>query len=396
MIEDLIYCCFRFDRARVLPHLPPHLTPVEGNVGIAGFYRHGPGWGLADVALAFFSVAVEEYPAPDTAEACVYLGGYVQPKAQPLVAGLYGPFQPGETTVTQDGDRIWGEVQAGGQTIAHCRIRLNTGLIRGMGSSDRYLGIDAQGALVSSVISVTGDCYLAELEMLEFTASAPPALQALQPVALDWAGFNPRILANWSAPEVLRLPPGAGLAGPEALLALFNGEARGAAILTVDGQMRQANARARSLLEGAPLRILPAPGSERVRFRTALAAAAQGQAAADDARFLVPVPGQPRPLMAQVLPVDPRLAGTGTALVLLSDLSARGTGQDAGLLQLLGLTPSEARIAAAVGAGLPPREAASELGLAESTVRSSLKAVYGKLGLTRQAELTRLIARLEV
>ncbi len=61
---------------------------------------------------------------------------------------------------------------------------------------------------------------------------------------------------------------------------------------------------------------------------------------------------------------------------------------------LMGLTPGQARVADAVGSGLSASEAASHLGLAESTVRVVLKAVYDKLGLSRQSQLAVLTTRL--
>jgi len=61
---------------------------------------------------------------------------------------------------------------------------------------------------------------------------------------------------------------------------------------------------------------------------------------------------------------------------------------------LLGLTLGEARVAALVGAGLPPRETAERLGIAEATVRSALKNVFSKTGVARQSELAALLGRL--
>lgn len=61
---------------------------------------------------------------------------------------------------------------------------------------------------------------------------------------------------------------------------------------------------------------------------------------------------------------------------------------------LLGLTLAEARVAALVGSGLPPRDASSRLGITEETARTALKRVFQKTGVSRQSELTRLLARL--
>jgi len=61
---------------------------------------------------------------------------------------------------------------------------------------------------------------------------------------------------------------------------------------------------------------------------------------------------------------------------------------------LLGLTLGEARVAAHVGAGVPPREAAERLGISEETVRWTLKQVFSKTGVSRQSELVRLLSKL--
>ncbi len=108
---------------------------------------------------------------------------------------------------------------------------------------------------------------------------------------------------------------------------------------------------------------------------------------------LAAAPGQP-PLLAQLTSVDPAVAGPGVALAVFIDpLSFGGDVQPA--LRLFGLTPSEARVAAKVGEGSTPRLAAEALGLTENTVRTTLKLAYGKLGINRQPELTRLVARLQ-
>ena len=64
------------------------------------------------------------------------------------------------------------------------------------------------------------------------------------------------------------------------------------------------------------------------------------------------------------------------------------------LRDLLGVTLAEARLAALVGSGATPRQAASQLGIAEETARSALKRVFAKTGVTRQSQLAGLLGRL--
>lgn len=65
------------------------------------------------------------------------------------------------------------------------------------------------------------------------------------------------------------------------------------------------------------------------------------------------------------------------------------------VLRSMGLTPAEARLAALMGKGLTARSAAQELHISEHTARSTLKQVYGKLGIRKQAELGHFIARVQ-
>ena len=67
----------------------------------------------------------------------------------------------------------------------------------------------------------------------------------------------------------------------------------------------------------------------------------------------------------------------------------------AGALRALGLTPAESRLANVIGEGHSVRQAAQQLGISENTARSTLKIVYGKLGVRKQSELSRLITRLQ-
>ena len=46
-----------------------------------------------------------------------------------------------------------------------------------------------------------------------------------------------------------------------------------------------------------------------------------------------------------------------------------------------------------IGAGLPPKDAAERLGITENTVRTVLKRVFSKVGVSRQSELTALLTK---
>ena len=67
------------------------------------------------------------------------------------------------------------------------------------------------------------------------------------------------------------------------------------------------------------------------------------------------------------------------------------------LLQgLFDLTPAEARVAHGIGGGRTVEAIAEAFGLSRETVRSQLKAVLGKMGLGRQADLVGMLASVDI
>jgi len=110
----------------------------------------------------------------------------------------------------------------------------------------------------------------------------------------------------------------------------------------------------------------------------------------------------PHPLTIYVLPaVATPAAAEGflahaRAVVLAIDPQIDAPPDPAQVRDIFGLTLGEARVAALVGSGLCPREAAEKLGIAEATARTVLKRVLSKAGVSRQSELAALLAKLVV
>ena len=108
-----------------------------------------------------------------------------------------------------------------------------------------------------------------------------------------------------------------------------------------------------------------------------------------------------RPLALYVLPIPAKNVGNGfltraRAIVLLMNPTADGIPDPSLIRDVLGVTLGEARIAALVGCGLSPKDAAERLGIAEETARSVLKRVFSKVGVSRQSELAAMMARLVI
>jgi DNA-binding CsgD family transcriptional regulator/PAS domain-containing protein len=83
-------------------------------------------------------------------------------------------------------------------------------------------------------------------------------------------------------------------------------------------------------------------------------------------------------------------------LVIVSDPAAAGAIDGETLRALYDLTPTETRTAAALADGHSIQSAAQLLGVSGETLRSHLKAVFRKVGVSRQQDLVRILVELEM
>ena len=82
------------------------------------------------------------------------------------------------------------------------------------------------------------------------------------------------------------------------------------------------------------------------------------------------------------------------ALVLVVDPACRAAIDPAVAAAALGLTPMEGRVAVLLAQGMNVREVAAAMSRKESTIRSHVKSMFAKHGLSRQAELVWLVQSL--
>ena len=197
------------------------------------------------------------------------------------------------------------------------------------------------------------------------------------------------------------------LAGAEALGASLSGLLDnirlGVIHLDRRGRIVEANDPARDILrqddglfdrDGFLSAWLPDDHADLERLLGRALAAVGSQAPASGSMAVRRAPGLP-PLTLHITPVGVHQADFGywrvAALVLVVDPASRPR-VDAGLVaEALGLTPSESQVASMLAAGSSVRDIATATGRQENTVYKHLKKMYRKLGISRQAELVRLV-----
>ena len=81
------------------------------------------------------------------------------------------------------------------------------------------------------------------------------------------------------------------------------------------------------------------------------------------------------------------------AAVFISDPDLRDSASQQGLAELFGLTPAEANLALLLARGLSLAEASETQNISQHTARAQLKSIFAKTGVSRQAELVRLILK---
>ena len=178
------------------------------------------------------------------------------------------------------------------------------------------------------------------------------------------------------------------------------------ALLVVDaeGAVRMMNRPAEQLLKaGRGLAVIggrlvaqhPEPAK---RLQILLGQATAGDEPRVGGDMSLAMPGHRFPLAVRVSPVTverlPIFGEPRTALVCVTDLETGVRSPEQELCALFGLTPAEARVATAIFDGMSMREAAETLQVAHNTVRVQLAKVYEKTGVTRQAELVKMMMRL--
>lgn len=191
-----------------------------------------------------------------------------------------------------------------------------------------------------------------------------------------------------------------GFARGDAALTAFDIAEQAALLLDVKGEVVRVNLAAEKLL-GPDIRIT----NRRLRSSSRdaserLDAAIKSLVWAAEMASVPPVafPREDQPSIVVYLMRNPKLTDSPLSpfrgIVVLADLGARSRPASQGLQTAFGLTPAEARLAAALAAGSDLNAEADRLKLSRETVRHQLKAIFAKTGTHRQGELVSLLSRL--
>ena len=396
----MLYLMCRFDPEVIARIVPPGLTPSGSGWGVIGLYEAAQGWGIAPFSAFFMTAELAGVDSSDGSPGNYMHCGLFSGVAGQVMTGLYNTnFRTGWSRQRVEGDRVRGEAGIGDRTLVRVEARIAAAPTTSQSGVSRYVGRRPGGGFNSYSVAFSLELRDTSDQQVEFLDGAGEILNALEPLEYVWPVYMPRLDMAFTPPRLLADGDDSTDEARMADLAgLFNRFGRPAAILAEDGTILSLNREAHLLMTEGRLPIVNGRFSGRHddlrAFEAALAAALGKGAEPVSERLALPAANGGLPLLAQVIALDAGTAGPGRSLVTFDDPAPHLTADPGPALRLLGLTAAEARIAGLVGGGRSPREAADELVLSLNTVRSALKIVFDKLGVSRQSELAKIVARL--
>ena len=145
-------------------------------------------------------------------------------------------------------------------------------------------------------------------------------------------------------------------------------------------------------------KLCPAKARDAGMLDHALSQSLAGIASPATGSYAVAIPRADRPgVLANVLPLswrdapNPLASMTGAAAVLIQDPCQAPQFESEALARLYGLTPMELRVSLEIARGQTLPDIASALGITINTLKTHLKHIFAKTGVTRQGDLMRLI-----
>jgi DNA-binding CsgD family transcriptional regulator len=389
---DILYFLCRFEPETVAAMVPAGLLPAGRDWGLFTAYTAAHGWDIAPFSAFYMGVEVKGFDAPDSHPCIHKVSSYYGDKGFDVFAKYYNStVRRGWTRISTFDDRVESESGAGDRVLLRMGGRFKSKEFVPLQGINRYATHRPGGGMnIFSMPFTVPHVELAEpfIEIVDGDASGFRA-----PVEITYSIWCRNSSVTFGIPQPLSAARHeiAEASRSAETVELFGRLGRPAIAIGKKGEVKLVNREAEHVRLQGRLPISDGvfrPNSEGARALTALVeAVAGGDRNYVSARFTLD--DGSGPLLAQYLALS-----DSEIIVFLEDPGRPVAPNSEASLQLLGLTPAEARIAAAVGGGLSPRQAAAELDLSLNTVRSTLKLSFDKLGINRQSELARIVARL--
>lgn len=210
-----------------------------------------------------------------------------------------------------------------------------------------------------------------------------PHIQRAVQLQLRAEGWNPLHTGAQHALDELAL--GVILLGPNGTV-LHTNEAAARILEQKDG----------IALDKQDLRIVDSGAAAKLRLLVADASAPGREPQSGGSAMAVPRAAR-SPLQLLVSPVTKSARSpmrNATAVIFIRDPERTMLPKAQWLVDLYGVTPAEARVALAIGAGAGVQSTAHQLGIGPNTVKTHLATIFAKTGLRTQAQLAALIGGL--
>jgi DNA-binding CsgD family transcriptional regulator len=398
----MLFLQCRFDPAEIAAVVPPGLTPAKSGWGTIAAYTVAQGWGLAPYTGFFLTAEVEGHDGPDGQPGFYMHSGLYSGVGGRVMQSIYNAnLGIGWSRPQVEGKAIAFETGVDAQPLVRMRATIADTPAFPLSGASHYIGRRPSGdGLNSYSVAWSTDWHDVSVDAVDFLPGAAEVLRVVRPLELVWTVWTPAMTMAFTPPLPLGAPDESRVQAARnvGMLSLFSRLGRAAAILDPDGAIRTINAAAEQRIKNGDLavaegRLRPVNRQDVHHYERMLSDVGAGASGAVSEPIVLSA-SDDRSILARAVAVDPGVAGPGQLLVLFDDPIGPAARDPGPTLELLGLTPAEARIASLVGAGRSPREAADALELTVNTVRSALKIAYEKLGISRQSELARIVARL--
>lgn len=393
-----------FDETDVRSALPAGYTPASGMTGGFCVYRAENGWAITPYSAGFAWIDVDGLDSPAGARARCFIASWYSEKAGAAFSLPGSRLRIGVPyPLTSDGITT---ASAGGPEGMAFRISVRPNGAPPEARSGVHNYVDmAHDRRVARTVAFSHDGTSVDPVAVEILRDPPPPLRLLRPKRLAWGVQSLDMVLTLGMTTLIDAENAAHAKDAVTQVGLISRLGRAAILVGRMSELIFINSIAEGFIgDGLRLiagRLLPAYREDEAGLRRLVLSASRPET---DRLALSPValrrPSGKNPLLIQAIPFPSGGAALGEATVdavalLVTDPDRSVDRDPVEALIVLGLTRAEARIAAAVGAGLPPREVARRIGNTEATVRSTLNQVYGKLGIHRQSELARIVHRLE-